>query len=232
MRMLPFCSFLRRKQPLFFLKIKNRMPSTTTPPTGAAMAIVVVITLDRLAVFWMPPSSSWFCWRLAAEADGVSAASLAEGVLLSVDESSVVGSGVAGLSTAGVEAMELASDDESSVGAAAGGSDAVPVEEIRDEMDSSSGVDAGGVGVWTTGVVGVLTDGADVAGTDVDCCWAPPATLLVGDVVSDTAEVGVVEVGDGDAEAEDEVELSAPPPLLPPPCFPPPSFPFCPSPWP
>lgn len=228
MRMLPFCSFLlRRKQPLFFLKMTNRMPSTTTPPTGAAMAMVVVIVLERLAVFSIPPSLSWFCWRLAADADGVSAASLAEGVLLSVDEIKVVGSGVAGLSTAGVDAREVASDDEISVGAKAPGSDAVPVEEIRDEMDSSRGVDAGGVGVWTTGVVGVLTDGADVAGRDVDCFWAPPATLLVGAVVSGTSEVGVVEVGDGDGEAEDEVEASAPPPLLPP-CFPLPSFPLSP----
>lgn len=211
--MLPLFSFLRLKQPLFFLNMTNRMPSTTTPPTGAAMAMVVVITLDRLAVFWMAPSLS-SCWRLAAEADGVSAASLAEGVLLSVDESSVVGSGVAGLRTAGVDAMEPGSDDsdddESSVGTAAGGSDAVPVDEIRDEIDSSSGVDAGGVGVWTTGVVGVLTAGADVSATDVDCCWFSAAALLVGAVVSATSEVGVVEVGDGDAEAEDEVGASAP----------------------
>jgi hypothetical protein len=132
------------------------------------MAIVVVIVLDRLAVFSMPPSLS-SCWRPAAEACG--AATLGEGVLLSVDESSVVGSGVAGLSTTGVDNMAgAADDDESSVGTAAGGSEAVPVEEIRDEMDSSSGVDAGGVGVWTTGVVGVLTAAAaDVSAMDVDC---------------------------------------------------------------
>ena len=150
------------------------------------------------------------CWRPAADAAGVSAASLAEGVLLSVDESSVVGSGVAGFNAAGVETI-AAADDESSVGNAAGGSDAVPVEEIRDEMDSSSGVDAGGVGVETTGVVGVLT----APGRDVDCCWSPAAAaaLLVGVVVSATSEVGVVEVGDGDADVEDEVSA----PLLPPP---------------
>lgn len=158
--------------------------------------------------------------------------SLAEGVLLSVDKIRVVGRGVKGLSTAG-GADDMAAtddDDESSVGTAAGGSDAVPVEEIREEMDSKSGVDAGGVGVWTTGVVGVLTAGADVAGMLEldDCCWFPAAALLVGAVVSATSEVGVVEVGDGDGDAED---VDAAPALLPPPwppCFPSPSFPSCP----
>lgn len=205
------------------------MPRTATPPTGAAMAMAVVIVLDRAGVFSMPPSL-FSCWRPAAEADGASAASLAEGVLLSVDDTSVVGSGVAGLSTAGADEMELTAaddddddSDESKVGTAAGGSDAVPVEEISDEMDSSSGVDAGGVGVDTTGVVGVLT----APGRDVDDCWFPAAALLVGAVVSETAEVGVVEVGDGDGDAEDEVEASAPPPFFPP-WFPSPSFPFCP----
>lgn len=114
--------------------------------------------------------------------------------------------------------MELASDEEEIwVGTTAGGSDAVPVDEIRDEMDSSSGVDAGGVGVCTTGVVGVLTAAADVSGRDVDFCWFPAAALLVGAVVSETADVGVVEVGDGDADVEDEDEVSAPfPPPWPP----------------
>lgn len=154
--------------------------------------------------------------------------SLAEGVLLSVDEIRVVGRGVKGLSTGGADEMAATDDDESSVGTAAGGSDAVPVEEIREEMDSSRGVDAGGVGVWSTGVVGVLTAaGADVAGMlELDCCWFPAAALLVGAVVSATSEVGVVEVGDGDADAED---VDSAPALLPPPwppCFPSPSFPF------
>ena len=187
------------------------MPSTTTPPTGAAMAMVVVITLERPAVFSMAPSLP-SCCRPAAEGAGVSAASLAEGVL-SVDESSVVGSGVAGLSTAGVDARGLPAaaaddNDENWVGAAAGGRDAVPVEDIRDEMDSSRGVDAGAVGVCTTGVVGVLAAGADVSGTGVDCCWFPAASLA-GAVVLATSDVGVVEVGDGDAE--DEAGVSAPP---------------------
>jgi hypothetical protein len=206
--MLPFASFLRRKQPLFFLKMKNRVPRMATPPTGAAMAMAVVITLDWFAVFWMPPSLLSACWRLAADACGATLP--AEGVLLSVDEMRVVGSAVAGLSTAGgVDKMGLG-DDEGWVGSAAGGSEAVPVEEIRDATDSSRGVDAGAVGVCSTGVVGVFTAAAaDVAGIDdKGSGWSAPGTpLLVGAAeVLATSDVGVVEVGKGDGDAEEEEE--------------------------
>lgn len=114
-----------------------------TLPTGAAMAMTVVLTLDWLLAFWMPlvvvALSALEDDRSPAEAAAASTAAAADADAGVADVSSVVGlllNSGSGVVVRGVLVAE-----------ASGGRLAVPVDEMSDEMDERRGVELDGVGV-------------------------------------------------------------------------------------
>lgn len=160
-----------------------------TPPTGAAMAMMVVLTLDWLLALWIPLVVS------ALDSSALVAASVCAAVpavpVVEVRMSSVVELLDGGMAKG-------AAEDEM---AASGGRLAVPVDEMIEETDERSEVAVDSV----VGVgVGVESGGEELAGVEM----AEEAELEEDEVGA--AAFGVVAAADDDdddaAEDEDEDE--------------------------
>lgn len=157
-----------------------------TPPTGAAIAMIVVLTLDWPSAFCMPLVDSGVFCNSATEAAASDPVELGG----AVEVSSVVGLSDGVAKGAGAELTE-----------ASGGRFAVPVDDMREETDSSSEVE----------VDSVVGAGVEIVDDELTVAGADEGVVAAGAAVSATVGVVLAEEDSSVDDDDDDDEDVAPP---------------------